>query len=59
MEKRNAQGLLEYILIFAMIAVVSLGFVTKFDLSKIRNHIFDRPADTTDPSRITIEPMTK
>lgn len=59
MKRRNAQGLLEYLLIFAMIAVVSLGFVTKFDLSKIRNHVFDRPADTANPSRITIEPMTQ
>lgn len=57
--KLKAQNLIEYILIFAMVAIVSYGFVTKFDLRTIKNHVFDRPADTTDPSRINIEPMTE
>lgn len=57
--KKTAQNLLEYVLIFAMVAVVGYGFVAKFDLTQLKNYVFSRPADTTDASRIRIEPMTE
>ncbi len=58
--KKKAQGLLEYILIFAFVAVIVVGFTTKFDLKIIRNHVFDRPASNQQngTSTITLEPMT-
>ena len=59
MKQKQAQNLIEYILIFAMVAIVCSMFVIKLDLRQIKNHVFDRPADTTNPSRINIEPMTE
>lgn len=56
--KRLAQNLLEYILIFAVIAVVVGMVVSKFNLNVIKNYVFNRPADSTDPSKIKIEAMT-
>lgn len=63
MKKKNAQNLLEYALILALIAVVGAAFVMKFDLKKIRNYVFNRPASTgtvngVTGTRINIEPMT-
>lgn len=57
--KKKAQNLLEYILIFALVAVAGAAFATKFDLKKIKNYVFNRPADATDSTKITIEPMTE
>ncbi len=60
---KKAQNLLEFILIFALIAIAGYAFSSKFDLKKIRNHVFMRPAteqtingDTS--TRIKIEAMT-
>ena len=58
MKKIKSQNLLEYILIAALIAVVCAVVVSKFDLRTIKNYVFMRPADSTDPSKIKIEPMT-
>jgi len=60
MEKnqKKSQNLVEYLLIFAMVAIVSYGFVAKINLKTIKNYVFDRPADTTDPTKIKIEAMT-
>lgn len=56
--KKPAQNLLEYILIFAMVAVAAYGFVMKFDFRRIKNYVFMRPADSTDNTKIRIEAMT-
>ena len=58
MKKIKSQNLLEYILIAALIAVAGAAFVSKFDLRTIKNYVFMRPADSTDPSKIKIEAMT-
>lgn len=56
--QKTAQNLLEYALILAIIAVVVGTVVSKFDLRIIKNYMFNRPADSTDPSKIKIEAMT-
>lgn len=63
MKKKSGQNLLEYALILALIAVVGAVVVSKFDLKKIRNYVFNRPATTgtvngVTGTRINIEPMT-
>ena len=57
--KKKSQNLLEYILIFAMVAVAGYAFVAKFDLSRLKNYVFSRSADTADTSKIKIEAMTE
>lgn len=58
MSRKKGQNLLEYILIFAMIAVASYAFMSKFDLRTLKNYVFMRPADSSDSSKIKIEAMT-
>ena len=56
---KKAQTLLEYILIFAMVAVVvGYGIASKIDYKNIKNYVFMRPASSTDSSKIDIEAMT-
>lgn len=55
--RKNAQNLIEYALIFALIAVMGGVAVSKFDFGKIRNFVFARPTGTG--SSINIDPMTK
>lgn len=55
---KKGQNLMEYILIFAMVAIAGYGFVAKFNLNTIKNYVFMRPADSTDPAKIKIEAMT-
>lgn len=57
--KKKAQTLIEYILIFALISVVAFTFVAKFDFNGIKNYVFIRPVDSTDSTKIRIEPMTE
>jgi len=59
MKKVKAQNLIEYILIASMIALAGYLFVSKFDMQKIKNYVFMRPADSTDSTKIKIEAMTK
>lgn len=56
--KKSGQNLIEYILIGAMVAIVGLGILFKFDFQALKNYVFMRPADTSNPSRIKIEAMT-
>lgn len=56
---QRAQNLLEYILIFAMVAIAGYFFVTRFDFTQIKNYVFNRPADAANPTRIKIESMTQ
>lgn len=55
---KKGQNLLEYLLIFAMLAVACCAFVSKMDLKSIKNYVFMRPADSTEPNKIKIEAMT-
>ena len=56
--KKNAQTLIEYILIFVFVAVMVYAFVAKFDFKTMKNYVFIRPSNSTDASKIDIEPMT-
>lgn len=63
MKKFKSQNLLEYILIFAMIAIAGYVFAAKFDIKTLRNYVFNRPASTSTingvtGTRIEIESMT-
>lgn len=55
---KKGQNLLEYLLIFAMLAVAGYAFVAKFDFKTLRNYVFMRPADSADTTKIKIEAMT-
>ena len=56
---KKAQSLLEYTLIVALVALAGYMFAAKFDLQTLMDYVFNRPADTTTPSQINIEAMTK
>lgn len=42
--KLRSQNLVEYLLIFALIAVAGYAFMSKIDLKSIKNYVFMRPA---------------
>ncbi len=56
--KKKSQNLLEYALILALIAVMGAMVFSKFDLKVVKNYVFNRPTDSTDPNKIKIEAMT-
>lgn len=56
--KLSGQNLIEYLLIAALVAVMGFGILFKFNFTAIKNYVFMRPADSSDASKITIEPMT-
>lgn len=58
-KKVKAQNVMEYVLIAAVIAMSGFIFVSKFDMQKLKNYVFMRPADETNQSRIKIEAMTE
>lgn len=55
---KKGQNLLEYILIFAMLAIVGYVFVSKFNFNSLKGYVFMRPADSADATKIKIEAMT-
>ena len=56
--RRRAQNVVEYALIFAIVAVAALMLSNRIDLKKVRDYVFVRPSSQTNPSHIRIEPMT-
>lgn len=42
--KLRSQNLVEYLLIFALLAVAGYAFMSKIDLRSIKNYVFMRPA---------------
>ena len=55
----DSHQLLEYVLIVAFMALLAYVTASKFDLKTLKNYVFMRPADTSNPSQINIEAMTK
>lgn len=55
---KKAQSLLEYILIFSVVAMAGYVISSKMDFKALRNYVFVRPADST-TGVIKIEAMTK
>ena len=56
---KKAQNLLEYILIFMIVAVAGYVISTKVNLNNIKSYVFTRPLSSSDRSKIEIEAMTK
>lgn len=56
---KKGQSVIEYGLIFSLVAVACCTLVTKMDLKKIKNYVFMRPADSADATKIKIEAMTR
>lgn len=57
--KKRAQTLVEYILIFILVAIMAFQFAANFDFNAVRRYVFMRPVDSTDSTKINIEPMTE
>lgn len=55
---KKAQNLIEYILIFALVAIAFGAFAVKMNLKMIKNYVFMRPAESAGSSRLKIEAMT-
>ncbi len=53
---KKSQTVVEYFLIFALIALVAVVFASKFDVKTIKNYVFSRPSSGP---QIEIEPMTE
>lgn len=63
-KNKKAQNVMEYLLIASMVAIAGYYFTAKFDIKKLRNYVFDRPASTgtvngVTGTRIKIESMTQ
>ena len=57
---KKGQSIVEYMLIFALVAVAcGIGFATKFDLKAIKSYVFARPVSTTDKNKIEMGSMTE
>ena len=57
--KKKAQTLVEYVLIFVLVSLIAYTFVSKFNFQAIKSYVFMRPVDSTNSSKIKIEPMTE
>ena len=51
---KKGQTVVEYFLIFALVALFATTFASKFDFKKIKNYVFSRPSGGP---VIEIEPM--
>lgn len=56
---RSAQNLLEYMLIFALVAIIGYFVAANVNLQSLKNYVFMRPSDSDNPSHIKIEAMTE
>ena len=54
----NAQGLVEYILVFLFAAVVMYYFAAKLDVSKLKNFAIYGIRNQSTPNKLIIPPMT-
>ena len=54
---KKAQNLIEYVLIFLLIAVMGGVAVSRFDFSKVKNFVFARPVGNG--AEVNIEAITK
>ncbi|HNW25405.1 MAG TPA: hypothetical protein PLG15_02525 [Candidatus Gastranaerophilaceae bacterium] len=52
---KKGQTVIEYFLIFVLVALFATVFASKFDFKKIKNYVFSRPSSGP---VIEIEPMT-
>lgn len=57
--KKEAQTLVEYALIFVLVALMAYTFANGFDFQAIKRYVFMRPVDSTDSSKLKIEAMTE
>ena len=55
---KKSQNLVEYILIAGFVAVMGFFAVSRVDFTALKNYVFMRPADPSDPAKIKIEAMT-
>lgn len=63
-KNKKAQNVMEYLLIASMVALAGYYFTAKFDMTKLKNYVFNRPASTetingVSGTRIKIESMTQ
>lgn len=57
---KKAQNLVEYLLIFAMVAFFcAFAFAGRFNFAALKNFVFNRPTDSSDAGKIKIEAMTE
>lgn len=56
---KKGQNLIEYILIFMIVALAGYAFISRMDFNAIKNYIFAHPSASSTPSQITIEEMTR
>lgn len=56
--KRNAQGLLEYVLVFLFAAVVLYFFAGQINLAKLKTFAIYGVRDQSNTSKIIIPPMS-
>lgn len=58
---KNAQNLIEYILIGSIVALACATIIMMTDYSKLKNYVLSRPGikDASGKNIIEVEPMTK
>lgn len=56
---KKGQTLLEYILIYVLIGVVVIAFVTRFDIRKMRNYSVFGSEDANQKGVLVIPAMTR
>ena len=56
--KRNAQGLLEYVLVFLFATVVLYFFASQINIAKLKTFAIYGVKDRANPTKIIIPPMS-